>query len=325
MAVNAARAANQRRMRPRQRRRGVAARITLIPPIRGLLPLALLLAVWELTGSERSPYFPRPSAWPAALSDLWQAGSLLPAAAATITTFFLALGVAIVLGTLVGLLAGGLRTIDRALNPTLEFARAMPPAAVIPIATLLIGYNEQMKIAVVTSAAIWPILFNSRAALRRLDPVLIETARSLQLTTMQRVRKITFPALTPGIFLGVRIGGPIALVVTLLVEFLTQVDGIGGLIATAQRGYLSDQVWGLILVAGLFSLVVGALIAALEGYTFRHRPTRQRALRRPPRRRRAPRGDLHGRATRASRRDDRAGASRDRRRSTPHPQRGATR
>jgi NitT/TauT family transport system permease protein len=149
----------------------------------------------------------------------------------------------------------------------------MPPAAIIPIATLLIGYNEQMKVAVVTSAAIWPILFNSRAALRRLDPVLIETARSLHLTTRQRMTKITFPALLPGIFLGVRIGGPIALVVTLLVEFLTQVDGIGGLIASAQRGYLSDQVWGLILVAGLFSLLVGGLIAALEGYTLRHRPT----------------------------------------------------
>ena len=43
--------------------------------------------------------------------------------------------------------------------------------------------------------------------------------------------------------LRVRIAGPIALVVMLRVEFLTQVDGIGGLIATAQRSYLSDQVW----------------------------------------------------------------------------------
>jgi len=272
MAVSAATPSRQRRLRPSCRRDG-AAHAPLIPPIRGLLPLALLLCVWELAGSERSPYFPRPSTWPAALGDLWTAGALLPAAGATISTFVLALGVAIVLGTLLGLLAGGVRTIDRALNPTLEFARAMPPAAVIPIATLLIGYNEQMKVAVVTSAAIWPILFNSRAALRRLDPVLIDTARSLHLTTLQRARKITFPALTPGIFLGVRIGGPIALVVTLLVEFLTQVDGIGGLIATAQRGYLSDQVWGLILVAGLFSLLVGGLIAALEACVLRHRPT----------------------------------------------------
>lgn len=249
-----------------------ATRASTVPPLRGLLPLAMLLGLWELTGSATSPYFPRPSSWPQALGELWEAGELLPAAAATVTTFFLALGAAIVLGTLLGLLAGGVRAIDRALGPTLEFARAMPPAAVIPIATLLIGYDEQMKVAVVTSAAIWPILFNSRAALRRIDPVLIEAARSLHLTTLRRVRKITFPALLPGIFLGVRIGGPIALVVTLLVEFLTQVDGIGGLIATAQRSYLSAQVWGLILVAGLFSLLVAGLVAALEARIVRRRP-----------------------------------------------------
>lgn len=244
-----------------------------IPPARGLLALALLLGFWQLTGAARSPYFPRPSTWAQALGDLWTGGELLPAAGATITTFALALGAAIVLGTGLGLLTGGVRGIDRALNPTLEFARAMPPAAIIPIATLLIGYNEQMKVAVVTSAAIWPILFNTRAALRRIDPVLIETARSLHLTTLERARRITFPALVPGIFLGVRIGGPIALVVTLLVEFLTQVDGLGALIAHAQRSYLSDQVWGLILVAGLFSLLTGGLIAALENRTLRHRPT----------------------------------------------------
>jgi sulfonate transport system permease protein len=86
------------------------------------------------------------------------------------------------------------------------------------------------------------------------------------------VTKVTFPALVPGIFLGVRVGAPIGLVVTLLVEFLTQVDGVGGLIATAQRSYLSAEVWGLILVAGIFTLLVTSLIGAVEGYVLRHRP-----------------------------------------------------
>jgi ABC-type nitrate/sulfonate/bicarbonate transport system permease component len=241
------------------------------PPLRGLLPLAVLLGLWQLTGSPQSPYFPPPSSWFEALGDRWAGGELLAPAGATITTFLFALGVAIVLGTLLGAVAGGVRAVDRALSPALEFARAMPPAAVIPIATLLIGYNEQMKVAVVTSAAIWPILLNTRAAVQRVDPILVETARSLHLTRRRRMQKIMLPAIAPGIFLGVRIGAPIALVVTLLVEFLTQVDGIGALIATAQRSYLSAEVWGLILVAGLFSLLVNALVGALEGRVFRYR------------------------------------------------------
>ena len=250
----------------------IVPRTTAIPPARGLLPLALLIVLWQLSDPS-SPYLPPPSAWAQALGDLWSGGALLPAVAATLLTFALALGAAIVLGISLGLLVGGFRRADRSFGPSLEFARAMPPAAVVPIATLLLGYGQQMKVAVVASGAIWPILLSTRAAVRRLDPVLLETARSLHLTRSQQLRKVVLPALAPGMFLGVRLGAPIALVVTLLVEFLTQVDGIGALIAGAQRAYLSDQVWGLILLAGLFSLLVGGLIAAIESYTFRHRPT----------------------------------------------------
>ena len=175
------------------------------------------------------------------------------------------------LGIGLGLLVGGVRRADQAFGPSLEFARAMPPAAVVPIATLLLGYSQQMKVVVVASGAIWPILLSTRAAVRRLDPVLLETARSLHLTRWQRLRKVTLPALAPGMFLGVRLGAPIALVVTLLVEFLTQVDGVGGLIATAQRSYLSAEVWGLILLAGLFSVSFNSLVAALEARLFSSR------------------------------------------------------
>ena len=246
------------------------SRPTTIPPARGLLPLALLLVGWQL-GSPSSPYLPPPSAWAQALGDLWSGGALLPAAAATLLTFALALGAAIVLGIGLGLLVGGVRRADRAFGPSLEFARAMPPAAVVPIATLLLGYSQQMKVVVVASGAIWPILLSTRAAVRRLDPVLLETARSLHLTRWQQLRKVTLPALAPGMFLGVRLGAPIALVVTLLVEFLTQVDGVGGLIATAQRSYLSAEVWGLILLAGLFSVSFNSLVAAVEARMFRSR------------------------------------------------------
>ena len=48
---------------PRPARR--ALRRGSLPPLRGLLPLAVLLSVWQVTGSERSPYFPPP--WPCVL------------------------------------------------------------------------------------------------------------------------------------------------------------------------------------------------------------------------------------------------------------------
>ncbi len=262
------RPANLRRpRRESERRRGPA-----LPPLRGLLPLAVVLIIWELRASERSVYFPPPSEWVDGLRVLWSGGRLWPAAVQTLSTFAIALAVAAVLGTVLGLVVGASRTVDRALGPTLEFARAMPPAAVVPIAALLIGYDTTMKVAVVTFAAVWSVLLNTRAGVRSIDPVLLDVARSLRLGRFDRTRKCVLPALLPSIFLGVRVAAPVALVITLLVEIVTRVDGIGALIATAQRSYLSAQVYGLILVAGLFSFLVNGLVSMLQAYAFRNRP-----------------------------------------------------
>jgi ABC-type nitrate/sulfonate/bicarbonate transport system permease component len=242
------------------------------PPLRGLLPLAVLLGIWQVVGSERSAYFPPPSTWARGVYRLWGDGTLLPAAAQTLRTFALSLVAATVLGTVGGIVLGAFRRIDRAARPVLEFARAMPPAAMVPIAALLIGYDERMKVAVVTFSAVWPILLDTRGGLRALDPVLLDTARCLHLSWFDSNRKCVLPALMPAILLGVRVAAPVALVITLLVEILTRVGGLGALIAVSQRNYLSAQVYGLILLAGLFSFVVNGLVAGLEAYIFRHRP-----------------------------------------------------
>jgi ABC-type nitrate/sulfonate/bicarbonate transport system permease component len=182
-----------------------------------------------------------------------------------------AVAVATVAGALLGVVVGASAKVDRALGPTLEFARAMPPAAVVPVAALLIGYDTTMKVAVVAFAAVWSVLLNTRAGVRSIDPVLLDTARSLRLSRFDTSRKCLLPALLPSIFLGVRVAAPVALVITLLVEIVTRVDGIGALIAEAQRSYQSGPVYGLILVAALFSFVVNGVVGALQAYAFRHR------------------------------------------------------
>ena len=242
------------------------------PPLRGLLPLGLLLGIWQIVGSEGSPYFPPPSSWASGLNTLLENGTLRPAAVETLVTFGLSLVIATVMGSLLGIIVGTFKRVDRALGPTLEFARAMPPAAIVPIAVLLIGYEEKMKVAVVTFAAVWSILLNTRAGVRSLDPVLLDTARSLHLGWLDTTRKLLLPALMPAILLGVRVAAPVSLVITLLVEILTRVGGLGALIALGQRNYLPAQVYGLILVAGLFSFLVNGLVAAVEAAIFRHRP-----------------------------------------------------
>jgi len=243
-----------------------------IPPLRGLLLLVIGLVIWQLVSHGQSAYYPRPSLWWEGIKHEWQSGALKPAIEATLKSFLLALLISTVLGTLLGILVGRSRRVDRALGPFLEFCRFLPAAAVVPIAVLAAGYTEKMKLFVVVFAGIWPILLQVRSAVRTQSPLLLDVARSLHLSRERTLRQVMLPSLVPSIMLGLRVAAPILLVVVLLVEIVTQVQGIGSLISTAQKTFDAATAYGLLAIVGVIGIAVNALLAALEGWLLRYRP-----------------------------------------------------
>lgn len=254
-----------------QRRKIGRRRVSPFPPLQGLILLIVLLGAWQLAGNAQSPYFPPPSSWWSGLSGLWSSGQLMPAIGATVEAFLLSLVIATVLGSVVGFAMGAVRIVDRALNPTLEFLRTMPPATIVPIFVLLIGYNLGMKLTIVVFAAVWPVMLSTRSAMSELSPTLTDVGRTLRLSRYERLRKIVVPALIPSVLLGVRVAAPLTLIITLLVEILTQVSGLGALIAKSQTNFESAQVYGLVAVAGVIALLLSILITLLDTYVNRYR------------------------------------------------------
>ena len=245
-----------------------------LPPVQGLLPLLALLVVWELLQSGPSPFFPAPSQWWSAGLRLIERADLLGAFAATALTFFEGLLLAIPIGAALGILIGVSRLAARALSPLLEFMRAIPPPATVPVFALLVGYNEAMKLTVVTLAALWPILLNTTSAARGIDPLLLDVARSFRLTAWDRVRRIVAPAIVPALLLGIRVALPLAIVVALLVEMLTSLPGIGAMMMRAQRNFQSAEVYALLVFVGLFGFMVNNAFAVIEAFIMRQWPPR---------------------------------------------------
>ena len=237
----------------------------------GLFPTVLLLSVWQLIGDPESPFFPAPSSWWPALFTLGQGDKIIPAILDTVRTFGLGLLGATILGVALGLSIGVSGTIGRAVGPTFEFARALPPAAIVPVATLLLGFDETMKVVVVVLAALWPILLNTSSGVRELNPVLLDTARSLRLSRTRTLFGVLLPSVMPAVVLGMRVATPIALVITLLVEYLTAVNGVGALVGEAQRTFQPARVYALIVITGLLSLVVNGCVRSVEDAVQRRR------------------------------------------------------
>ena len=241
-------------------------------PLRGLTPLVVALLLWQFLGSDTSPYFPRPSTWVTEIINEATKGELWPALGATLKSLLLSLLVATIIGGLLGILVGASKFLDKVLGPTLEFFRATPSSAMVPIGVLLLGYTLTMKTSLTVLAAIWPILLNTRAAMREFNPTLLEVASVFKMSWVRKVRTLILPNVATAILLGIRLGAPVAIIVTLLVEILTGVTGIGALLAKSQQDYNSAATFGLLVLIGLVALIFNYCIAAIESFFTRHLP-----------------------------------------------------
>lgn len=233
-------------------------------PLRGLLPLVALLALWQAFGYPDSPYFPPPSEWVNAVRPLLTGGELAGALGSTAITFLAGLALATLLGSVIGTIVGSSRPADRALGPGLEFLRALPASALVPLAALVLGYTVSMKLVVVVLPATWPILLSCRSARRSLSPILLDVPRTLGLSRWQGARKVLGPALLPAVLLGVRVAAPLALIITLLVEIVTRINGLGALLGSAQANFESAQVYGLLTITGVLGYLVNWVVTRAD-------------------------------------------------------------
>lgn len=252
---------------------GSAKTISAGAPARGFLPLVILLAAWQLVAPVDSPYFPPPSRWLEQLAPLVENGQLVAALGGTIPSFVLSLAAATVIGVLLGVLIGSSERAHRALNPTLEFMRAIPAAALVPLAALLLGYTLEMKFLVVVLPTIWPVLIASYAARRAASPLLRDVARTMQISRLAAFRKITLPGIALSTIAGVRVAAPLALINTLLVEIVTRIDGVGKLLAQATLHYNSALVYGLVLITGVLGFALNLIVSGGESMVRRRTGT----------------------------------------------------
>ena len=237
------------------------------PPVtalRGLLPIGVALIVWQLSTSDRSLSFPPPDEWVKAIARMYADGQLAPAILHTLGTFAFGLLLAVVIGAAAGTAVGYSRAVDRYLTPTIDFVAAIPGAALVPVAVLLLGQSPLSGIAVVALIVSWPILLNTATAMRSVPAVRLEMSRTMGLSPLHRWTKVILPSLSPGILLGVRVASSLAIIITLLVDILGSGMGIGRLLVESQQHFDAAAAWGLLLIVGTFGYVMSLSLSLLE-------------------------------------------------------------
>ncbi len=231
-----------------------------------VFPAVLLgaLEVWARTAGRGSDALAPPSAAVRAFLGAAGDGSLLAATAFTLGSAGLGLLIGAVLGLALGTLLGLSRRAARLAALSVEVARPVPSVALIPLALLVFGFGLRMEVSVVAFACLWPVLVLTQAAVLQVEPRLLEVAQALQLSSWQRFVWIVGPAIVPRLFVALRLGVAIVLVVAVTVEIAANPHGMGYALIIAQQSLDPALMLAWLGWVGAVGFAINAAALALQ-------------------------------------------------------------
>jgi ABC-type nitrate/sulfonate/bicarbonate transport system permease component len=237
--------------------------------------IVVILVAWELASANgliKALTFPRVSAIGSAWMDLATDGELFTEMLETLRRMFIGFGLACAIGIPLGLLMGASRFFHALFEPLTELLRPIPSPAYIPIAILLLGIGDSMKLAVVCVAAVFPILLNTYQGVRDIDPVVVDTGRTLGLRRGAILREVALPAALPSVLTGMRISLGIAFIVVVVAEMIIGNDGMGHLILDSQRTFRIPAMYAGIFTLAVVGYLLNWLFLRVESVLLRGRP-----------------------------------------------------
>ena len=229
--------------------------------------IAALLLAWELLPRLQivDPVFLPP--FSEVLNAWWglaRSGDLLVHTEASLIRALSGFAIAIATAIPLGLLLGWYKPVAEVLNPVLELFRNTAALALLPVFVLFLGLGETSKITIVVYSCFWPILLNTIAGVKGVDPLLIKSARSMGLSSPRLFQRVVLPASVPTIFTGIRLAGAYSILILIAAEMVGAKAGLGYLINYAQYNFAVGDMYAGIVTISVLGLVFNVGLLALE-------------------------------------------------------------
>jgi ABC-type nitrate/sulfonate/bicarbonate transport system permease component len=172
-----------------------------------------------------------------------------------------------------GLLAGSWDFLERSCRILIDFGRSFPAIALIPVFLLLFGTTVTTKTIIVFIACVFPLFIQTLYGARRIEPSIVETARSYRIPRMLQLLRVALPSATPSIMTGLRLAATTAVLVAVGAEVIGGVPGIGRQLSVAQQDGATALAFAYILLAGVLGFLLARGSEALESRFLRWRPS----------------------------------------------------
>jgi ABC-type nitrate/sulfonate/bicarbonate transport system permease component len=197
--------------------------------VRGVLLPLTLLVVWQAWGmATGNPRTPVPTRVLAAAVDLIGSGDLPLALLVSLGRVFAGFVIAAILAIPLGLAMGSFRSVERNVDPLVESFRPIAAIAILPLAILWVGTGTASAMVIVAYAAFFPLVINTVAGAKRINPTLLRAAATMGLDRFRILRTVVVPGAMPSIAVGMRIAMGVAWTAIVAAELAVGAKAGGG-------------------------------------------------------------------------------------------------
>src|SRR6185312_15156978 len=163
----------------------------------------------------------------------------------------------------VGFLIGWYRPVGRLLDPLINFFRALPPIALIPLVIVYLGIGEVAKIAILFYASFFAAVIVMYEGMAAISPIYVRVARTLGATDFEIFARVMVPLTVPHMLVALRVALGVCWATLVAAELVAAQEGLGAMIQNASAFFDLNTIYLGIICIGALALLMDTILRRL--------------------------------------------------------------
>ncbi|MCC6196416.1 MAG: ABC transporter permease [Burkholderiales bacterium] len=176
---------------------------------------------------------------------------------------FLGVTLGILCAVPVGFVLGWYRETRRFIDPLLNFFRALPPIALIPLVIVYFGIGELAKVVILFYASFFAGVIVMYEGIAQISPIYVRVARTLGARDDEIFLKVIVPLAVPHMLTALRVALGVAWATLVASELIAAQTGLGSLIQNAASFFQLDTIYVGIICIGFIALFMDLVLRAV--------------------------------------------------------------
>ena len=231
-----------------------------------LAPWAFMVLAWyavALSGLVNPSLMPTPHQVAKRFWELANGGRLPMDVWMSTQRVFLGVALGTLLAVPVGFLLGWYREVRSFVDPVINFFRALPPIALIPLVVVYFGIGESAKVIILFYAAFFAGVIVMYQGIAQISPIFVRVAKTLGASDREIFMKVIVPLTVPHILTALRVALGVAWATLVASELIAAQQGLGALIQNAGSFFQLDIIYVGIICIGFIALAMDLTLRAL--------------------------------------------------------------